>query len=116
MSDLEASVEVIMQLLLILSLSCKSSSLFNLSLIKIITLINSDLLLLLIEKFVFVAYLAQRQTLTDLEASVEVPVQPLHDEQHGDAGAVGVGVVDDRAVQVDQPLVFGQRPAAGWRQ
>lgn len=52
----------------------------------------------------------------DLEAGVEVPVQPLHDEQHGDAGAVGVGVVDDRAVQVDQPLVFGQCPAAGWRQ
>lgn len=52
----------------------------------------------------------------DLEAGVEVPVQPLHDEQHGDAGAVGVGVVDDRAVQVHQPLVFGQRPAGGRRQ
>lgn len=53
---------------------------------------------------------------SDLEAGVEIPVQPLHDEQHGDAGAVSVGVVNDRAVQVDQPLVFGQRPAAGWRQ
>lgn len=39
-------------------------------------------------------------------------MQPLHDEQHGDAGAAAVRVIDDRAVQVDEPLVFGQRPEA----
>lgn len=45
-----------------------------------------------------------------LQPRVEVSVQPLHDEQHGDAGAASVGVIDHRTVQVDEPLVFGQRP------
>lgn len=45
-----------------------------------------------------------------LQARVEVPVQPLHDEQYGDAGAAPVAVVDHGAVQVHQPLVFRQRP------
>lgn len=39
-------------------------------------------------------------------------MQPLHDQQHSDAGAVRVGVVDHGAVQVDEPLVLGQRPVA----
>lgn len=50
---------------------------------------------------------------TDLQSRVEVPVQPLHNEQHSSAGTVRVGVVDHRAVQVYQPLVFGQSPAGG---
>lgn len=37
-------------------------------------------------------------------------MQPLHDEQYGDAGAVSVRVIDHRAVQVDQPLMLGQGP------
>lgn len=37
-------------------------------------------------------------------------MQPLHDKQHRYAGAVSIGVIDHRAVQVDQPLMFGQRP------
>ena len=45
-----------------------------------------------------------------LQACVEVSVQPLHDEQHGDAGAAAVGVIDHRAVQVDETLVLGQSP------
>lgn len=40
-------------------------------------------------------------------------MQPLHDEQHGDAGAASVGVIDHGAVQVDEPLVFGQGPDTG---
>lgn len=48
--------------------------------------------------------------LLHLQARVQVPVQPLHDEQHGDAGAAGVGVIDHRAVQVHQALVFRQSP------
>ena len=39
-------------------------------------------------------------------------MQPLHDEQHGDAGAASVRVIDHGAVQVDQPLVLGQGPEA----
>lgn len=48
--------------------------------------------------------------LLHLQARVQVPVQPLHDEQHGDAGAAGVGVIDHRTVQVHQALVFRQSP------
>lgn len=48
-----------------------------------------------------------------LEAGVQVAVQPLHDQEHRDAGAAPVGVVDHRAVQVHQPLVFRQGPAGG---
>lgn len=45
-----------------------------------------------------------------LQPCVEVPVQPLHDEQHGDAGATAVAVVDDRTVQIHQALMLWQRP------
>lgn len=45
-----------------------------------------------------------------LQACVEVSVQPLHDEQHGDAGAASVGVINHRAVQVDETLVLRQSP------
>lgn len=45
-----------------------------------------------------------------LQSCVEVPVQPLHDEQHGDAGATAVAVVNDGAVQIHQALVLWQRP------
>ena len=37
-------------------------------------------------------------------------MQPLHNEQHGDAGAASVGVIDHRAVQVDKTFVLGQSP------
>lgn len=49
----------------------------------------------------------------DLQSRVEVPVQPLHDEQHSDAGALRVRVIDHRAVKVDEALMFGQSPAVG---
>lgn len=39
-------------------------------------------------------------------------MQPLHDKKHRDAGAVSIGVINHRAVQVDQPLMLGQRPEA----
>ena len=45
-----------------------------------------------------------------LQSRVEVPVQPLHDEQHGNAGATAVAVVDDGAVQIHQALMLWQRP------
>lgn len=45
-----------------------------------------------------------------LQARVQVSVQPLHDEQHSDARAASVGVIDHRPVQVDEPLVFRQSP------
>lgn len=37
-------------------------------------------------------------------------MQPLHDEQHSDARAARVGVVDHRPVQVHQSLMFRQSP------
>lgn len=45
-----------------------------------------------------------------LQPSVEVPVEPLHNEQHGNAGAPTVVVVDDRTMEVHQSLMFRQRP------
>lgn len=53
----------------------------------------------------------------NLQSCVEVSVQPLHDEQHSDAGAVRIGVINHWTVQVDEPLVFGQSPIAkdNWR-
>lgn len=45
-----------------------------------------------------------------LQPSVEVPVQPLHNEQHGNAGATTVVVVDDRAMEIYQSLMLWQRP------
>lgn len=53
--------------------------------------------------------------LLHLQARVQVPVQPLHDEQHSDAGAAGVGVINHRAVQVHQSLVLRQSPEGGGR-
>lgn len=38
-------------------------------------------------------------------------MQPLHDEQHSDAGPVSIGVIDHGAVQIDETLVLGQSPA-----
>lgn len=51
------------------------------------------------------------KSLRYLEACVEVSVQPLHDEQHSDAGPVSIGVIDHGAVQIDETLVLGQSPA-----
>lgn len=48
---------------------------------------------------------------THLQSCIEVSVQPLHDKQHSNAGATAIGVIDHWAVQVDEPLVFGQSPA-----
>lgn len=48
--------------------------------------------------------------LTYLQPRVQVPVQPLHDEQHGDAGAAAIAVVDDRPVEIHQSLMLWQRP------
>lgn len=45
-----------------------------------------------------------------LQPSVEVSVEPLHNEQHGNAGATTVVVVDDRTMEVHQPLMLRQRP------
>lgn len=45
-----------------------------------------------------------------LQPSVEVPVQLLHNEQHGNAGATTVAVVDDRTMEVHQSLMLRQRP------
>lgn len=47
-----------------------------------------------------------------LQACIQVSVQSLHDEQHSNAGAVCVGVINYRAVQVDEPLMLGQSPKA----
>lgn len=37
-------------------------------------------------------------------------MEPLHNEQHGNAGATTIVVVDDRTVEVHQPLMLRQRP------
>lgn len=45
-----------------------------------------------------------------LQPGVQVSVQPLHNEQHSDAGAATIVVVDDRTVQIHQSLMLRQRP------